>query len=273
LLVLRRALTNSDEPFVVHCDASKLRLGGVLMEDGKVVAYASRQLRIHERNYPTHDLELAAVVFVLKIWRHYLYGSIFEVFSDHKSLKYLFDQKELNMRQRRWLELLKDYDFGLNYHPGKANVVADALSRKTLHMSAMMVKEFELLEQFRDMSLVCDLSPQSVMLGMLKIDSEFLTSIKEAQKADVKFVVLLVASNQTEDSDFKVDEHGVLRFRGRICIPDNDEMKKMILEESHRSSLSIHPGATKMYHDLKKLFWWSRLKRDVAQLVYSCLVC
>jgi len=109
-----------------------------------------------------------------------LYGSRFEVFSDHKSLKYLFDQKELNMRQRRWLELLKDYDFGLNYHPGKANVVADALSRKTLHMSAMMVKEFELLEQFRDLSLVCERSPQSVKLGMLRINSDFLNSIREA---------------------------------------------------------------------------------------------
>ncbi len=108
---------------------------------------------------------------------------------------------------------------------------------------------------------------------MVKIDSDFLKSIKEAHKADVNFVDLLVASNQTEDSDFKVDEHGVLRFRGRICIPDNDEMKKMILEESHRSSLSIHPGATKMYHDLKKLFWWSGLKHDVAQFVYSCLIC
>ena len=153
------------------------------MQEGKVVAYASRQLRIHEKNYPTHDLELAAVVFVLKMWRHYLYGARFEVFSDHKSLKYLFDQKELNMRQRRWLELLKDFDFGLNYHPGKANVVADALSRKTLHMSAMMVKEFELLEQFRDLSLVCERTPQSVKLGMLKIDS-----------------------------DFQVDDQGVLRF-------------------------------------------------------------
>jgi len=99
------------------------------------------------------------------------------------------------MRQRRWLELLKDYDFGLNYHPGKANVVADALSRKTLHMSAMMVKEFELLEQFRDLSLVCEMSSKSVKLGMLKIDNEFLQNIKEAHKVDVKFVDLLVASN------------------------------------------------------------------------------
>ena len=195
------------------------------------------------------------------------------MFSDHKSLKYLFDQKELNMRQRRWLELLKDYDFGLNYHSGKANVVADALSRKTLHMSVMMVKELELLEQFRDLSLVCELSPQSVKLGMLKIDSDFLNSIKEAQKVDVKFVDLMVGNNQTEDSDFKVDDHGVLRFRGRICIPDNDEMKKMILAESHRSSLSIHSGATKMYHDLRTLFWWSGLKREVTQFLYSGLVC
>ena len=104
------------------------------------MVYASRQLKVHERSYPTHDLELATVVFTLKLWRHYLYGSRFEVFSDHKSLRYLFDQKELNMRQRRWLEFLKDYDFELSYHPGKVNVVADALSRKSLHVSALMVR-------------------------------------------------------------------------------------------------------------------------------------
>jgi len=135
-------LPNQKESFVV----SKMGLGGVLMQNRKVVAYASRQLKVHEKNYLTHDLELAAVVFVLKIWRHYLYGSKFEVFSDHKSLKYLFNQKELNLRQRRWLEFLKDYYFQLSYHPGKANVVADALSRKSLHMSSLMVKELELIE-------------------------------------------------------------------------------------------------------------------------------
>jgi hypothetical protein len=140
-------------------------------------------------------------------------------------------------------------------------------------MSAMMVKELELLEQFRDLSLVCEVSAHSVKLGMLKINSEFLNNIKEAQKVDVKLVDLMVENNQAEDSDFKVDDQGVLRFRGRICIPDDTEMRKMILEESHRSNLSIHPGATKMYHDLKKLFWWYGLKRDVAQFVYSCLVC
>jgi len=126
----------------VYCDASKMGLGGVLMQNRQVVAYASRQLKVHEKNYLTHDLELAAVVYVLKIWRHYLYGYKFEVFSDHKSLKYLFDQKELNMRQRRWLEYLKDFDFQLSYHPGKVNVVAHALSRKTLHIVTILLVLF-----------------------------------------------------------------------------------------------------------------------------------
>ena len=123
------------------------------MQEGQVVAYASRQLRPHEGNYPTHDLELAAVVFALKIWRHYLYGITFEVFSDHKILKYLFNQKELNMRQRRWMEFLKYYDFELKYHPGKANVVADDLSRKSFHVSTMMIHQMELLEKFIDLHL------------------------------------------------------------------------------------------------------------------------
>ncbi|KAL4014061.1 hypothetical protein IC575_026251 [Cucumis melo] len=127
--------------FVIYSDASKKGLGCVLMQQGKVVAYASRQLKSHEQNYPTHDLELAAVVFALKIWRHYLYGEKIQIFTDHKSLKYFFTQKELNMRQRRWLELVKDYDCEILYHPGKANVVADALSRKVSHSAALITRQ------------------------------------------------------------------------------------------------------------------------------------
>ncbi|GAU51606.1 hypothetical protein TSUD_414380 [Trifolium subterraneum] len=155
-------LPDAKESFVVYCDASKLGLGGVLMQKGKVVAYASRQLKVHERNYPTYDLELAAVVFALK--------------------------KELNMRQRRWLEFLKDYDFELSYHPGKANVVADALSRKSLHMSSLMTKELELIEEFRDLSLVCEVTSNSVKLGMLKLTNPFLEKIRECQKEDEKLM-------------------------------------------------------------------------------------
>ncbi|GJS06029.1 putative reverse transcriptase domain-containing protein [Tanacetum coccineum] len=120
------ALPEGSEDFIAYCDASKKGLGAVLMQREKVISYASRQLKIHEKNYTTHDLELGAVVFALKIWRHYLYGTKCTVFTDHKSLQHILDQKELNMRQRRWLELLSDYDCDIRYHPGKANVVADA---------------------------------------------------------------------------------------------------------------------------------------------------
>nr|GFC10352.1 putative reverse transcriptase domain-containing protein [Tanacetum cinerariifolium] len=124
------ALHEGSENFVVYCDASHKGLGAVLMQKEKVIAYASCQLKVHEKNYTTHDLELGAVVFALKMWRHYLYGTKCVVFTDHKSLQHILDQKELNMRQRRWLELLSDYDCEIRYHPGKVNVVADALSRK-----------------------------------------------------------------------------------------------------------------------------------------------
>nr|GEZ54154.1 putative reverse transcriptase domain-containing protein [Tanacetum cinerariifolium] len=124
------ALPEGSEDFIVYCNASNKGLGDVLMQREKVISYASRQLKIHEKNYTTHDLELEAVVFALKIWRHYMYETKCIVFTDHTSLQYILDQKELNMRQRRWLELLSDYDCDIHYHPGKANVVTDALSRK-----------------------------------------------------------------------------------------------------------------------------------------------
>jgi hypothetical protein len=123
-------LSDITKKFDIYCDASQQGLSCVLMQDGQVVSYTSCQLRKHEGNYPTHDLELAAVVHVLKIWRHYLISHRCEIYSDYKSLKYIFTQNDLNLRQRRWLKLIKDYDLGINYHPRKANVVADALSHK-----------------------------------------------------------------------------------------------------------------------------------------------
>ena len=137
----------------MYCDASKDGLGWFLLQSGKVVAYGSRQLKNHEQNYPTHDMELAAIVFALKIWCYYLYGEQFEVFSYHKSMKYIFTQRDLNMRQRRWMEFLEDYDFTLHYHPGKENVVADALSRKSQGvLDSIASREWRMLEtvaQFR----------------------------------------------------------------------------------------------------------------------------
>jgi hypothetical protein len=135
---LRRHLTtalvlaqpDNTKSFDVYCDASGTGLGCVLMQDNRVIAYTSRALRPHEQNYPTHDLELAAVVHALKIWRHDLMGAHCNIYTDHKNLKYIFTQADLNMRQRRWLELIRDYNMEIHYHLGKANVVADALSRK-----------------------------------------------------------------------------------------------------------------------------------------------
>jgi hypothetical protein len=119
-----------EKSFDVYYDASGMGIGGVLMQDGHAISYTSRQLQRHEEHYPTHDLELLAIVHTLKVWRHYLLGNLVHIYMDHKSLKYLFTQPDLKMRQQRWLELIKDYELEVYYHPEKANVVADALSRK-----------------------------------------------------------------------------------------------------------------------------------------------
>jgi hypothetical protein len=143
-----------EKPFDVYCDASGSGLGCVLMQEGRVIAYASRQLHRHDEHYPTHDLELAAVVRVLKIWHHYLLGNICHLYTDHKSLKYIFTQSELNMRQRRWLELIKDYDLEIHYHPRKANVVADALSRKaSCHCLAVRTLDTTLCQEKEKLNL------------------------------------------------------------------------------------------------------------------------
>jgi len=243
------------KPFEVYCDASHLGLGYVLMQEKKAMTYASRQLKVHERNYHTHDLELAATVFSLKIYRNYLYGAQFLVFNDHKSLKYLFYQKELNMRQRRWMEFLKDYDFELLYHLGKANVVTDALTRKTVHIAHLMIKEVELLEKFRDMKLQVELGSKFNGCSTLTISSDFLDLVRERQLLDASLNRVREQLGSDEAKDLAFDSDSILRFWGRVCVPDDVEVKRLILEEGHKSRLSLHPGMTKMYQDLKETFW------------------
>ncbi|KAA3480005.1 DNA/RNA polymerases superfamily protein [Gossypium australe] len=150
--------------FTVYNDASHVSLGCVLMQEGKMVAYASRQLKTHEANYPTHDLELSAV-FALKIWRHYRYCEKCIIYTNHNSLKYLLTQKEVNLRQRRWIELLKDYYCTIEYHPGKANVVADALSRRVVtDLRAMLAR----LSLFGDGSLLAKLQVKLTWVEQIK---------------------------------------------------------------------------------------------------------
>jgi hypothetical protein len=168
------------KPFDVYCDASDSGLGYVLMQEGRVIAYASRQLRRHEEHYPTHDLELAAVVHALKIWRHYLLGNICHIYTDHKSLKYIFTQSELNMRQRRWLELIKDYELEIHYHPGKANVVADALSRKVFcHYLTVKTSNNTLCQEMEKLNLGM---VQQGTLSQLKLESVLLQRIIDTQR-------------------------------------------------------------------------------------------
>jgi hypothetical protein len=262
------ALPQSGKCFTVYMDASRIGLGFVLMQEGKVIAYGSRQLKKHEGNYPTHDLELAVVVFSLKLWRHYLHGESCDIYTDHKSLKYIFTHKELNLRQRLWLELIKDYDLSTQYHPGKANVVADALSRTDVPKVAM--------------PLITDLDRMGVALcyvGIAReetrmlIQSSLLERVRMAQQQDRLLQEALKRVGDGKPCEFTIDENDLVRFGGRLCVPHKSEVKMDILREAHETPYTVHPGETKMYRDLKQNIWWKRMKVDVSKYVAACEVC
>nr|GFC02533.1 putative reverse transcriptase domain-containing protein [Tanacetum cinerariifolium] len=208
------ALPKGTKNFTVYCDASLKGFGVVLMQREKVIAYASRQLKKHKENYMTHDLELGAIVFALRLWRHYVYDTKCTVYTDHKSLQYILDQKEINMKQRRWIELLSDYDCEIRYHLGKGNVVADALSQK-------------------------DREPLRVRSLVMTVYTNLPKKILEAQTEAIK------------EENVKAEN-----LERRI--------RDMIMHESHKSKYSIYPGSDKIYQDLKKLYWWPKMKDDIA---------
>jgi hypothetical protein len=221
------------------------------MQEGRVIAYASRALRPLDLNYPTHDLELAAIVHALKIWRHYLMGNRCNIFTDHKSLKYIFTQSELNMRQRRWLELIKDYDLEVHCHPDKANVVADALSHKDhcYHLELELVSE-PLCEEMRRLNL--EVVPQGSLYA-LTAESDLHDRIVTTQRddEDIQTIKQKLAEGDPKYTCFLKDHQGVVWFGKRLAVPVDPEIKKIILDEAHMSKFSIHPGSTKMYQDLK----------------------
>ncbi|GJU71051.1 reverse transcriptase domain-containing protein [Tanacetum coccineum] len=242
-------LPDGVEDFVVYCDASNQGLGCVLMQRGKVIAYASRQLKTHEKNYTTHDLELGAVVFALKTWRHYLYGTKSVIYTDHKSLQHIFDQKELNMRQRRWIELFSDYECEIRYHPGKVNVMADALSKKE-RLKPRLVRAMAM----------------TVQIGMRE-------RIQVAQSEALRQENILIENLHGLDQQMEKKEGESLYFMDRIWVPLAGGMRTVVMDEAHKSKYSVHPGADKMYYDLRDMYWWPGMKRDIATYVSKCLTC
>ncbi|XP_069152797.1 uncharacterized protein [Solanum lycopersicum] len=256
-------LPKRGENCIVYCYASRVGLGCVLMKAGKVIAYASRQLKVHEKNYPTHDLELAAVVFALKMWRHYLYGVHMDVFTDHKSLK--------------WLELLKDYDMNVHYHSGKANVMDDALSRmsmgSTTHIdddNIEVVKEIHRLERLG--VWLVDSTSGGVSLHPSS-ESSLIVEVENGQHLDLVLMELKDSVLLKMNESFSLGDDVILRYQNRLCVPDVDDLRTRIMTEAHGSLYSIHPASTKMYHDIKQIFWWDGMKMDIADYVVKCPNC
>jgi hypothetical protein len=260
-----------EKSFDVYCDASGIGIGCVLMQEGRVIAYASRQLKRHEEHYPTHDLELAAVVHALKIWRHYLLCNTCHIYTNHKSLKYTFTQSELNMRQRRWLELIKDYDLEVHYHPDKANVVADALSRKS-QCNCLSAEPLTIIlcQEMERMNLGII---QHGTITNLVLESSIQSQIIDAQKVNKGIAHIKERVEVGKATCFRIDENGVLWFKHRLVIPKVPKLRQQILDEAHLSQYSIHPGSNKMYQDLKQRFWWTKMKIEIARYVAKCDIC
>src|SRR4051812_48203953 len=239
------------------------------MQGRNIVAYTSRQLKQAERNYPTHDLELAAVIHALVTWRHLLLGRKVDVSTDHKSLKYLFTQPNLNLRQRRWLETITVYSIDIQYTPGKANVIAVALIRKG-DCNNIQVQEIhpDLCEKFRKLNL--DLVPAGY-INNLVVEPTIHERIREAQfgSSMIQKIKQGIAASVTKYGCFSVHSDDTVLFEDLVVVPKEGDLREVIMNEAHDSKMSIHPDSTKMYQDLKKSFWWTRMKRDVSRFVFQ----
>ena len=184
-------------------------------------------------------------------------GNKVHIFIDHKSLKYIFTQSKLNMRQRRWLELIKDYNLEVHYHPGKANVVADALSQKSYQVEETPLS-LNHVEVLAHIALTLELLKQIIL---------------EQRQDTLEIPPIQKLITEGHGPHFSIDEQGVVRYKDRLVVPSNEDLRRKILNEAHHSKLSIHPGSNNMYHDLRHLYWWSNMKQDITQYVTECDTC
>jgi hypothetical protein len=246
--ILRIANPNMD--FMVCTDAFKEGLGGVLSEDGFVICYESRKLKEHEKNYATHDLELAAIIHALRKWRHYLMGRIFELRTDHHSLKYLFEQPTLNSRQSRWLEFLCEYDFDIKHIKGKENKVVDALNRKVHELHATAISMYRTYIKDR---------------------------ILEAGSVDLQYRDLVAKLQQRErpqkEESYTLGADGILLYKNRVYVPNVQDFKLAILKEMHNVTYVGHPGYQKTMAVVKIHYFWPGLKRKIVEYIARCMEC
>jgi hypothetical protein len=247
---LIRRITDMNEDFVVCIDACKEGLGGVLSHNGFVVCYESRKLKDHEKNYATHDLELASIVHNMKKWMHYIMGRRFELRTDHNGLKYLFDHPTLNVRHSRWLDLICEYEFDIKHIKGKENKVANALSRRVHELYATTITMYQ---------------------------TDIKGKISKAANADLQYMELVEKIQQgkmlQKVDDYKLKVDGTLLYKNSIYVPNFPELRIMILKEMHNVPYAGHPGYQKIVAAVKSHYFWLGMKKEIAEYIARCMEC
>jgi hypothetical protein len=243
-------IVDPNESFVVCTDACKEGFGGVLTQNGHAIGYESRKIKEHERNYATHDLELATIVHALRMWRHYLMGKKFELRTDHIGLKYIFEQSTLNARQTIWMEFLSEYDFDIKHIKGKENKVADALSRRVhlMHATVVSMHQSDLKRRILD--------------GLL-IDQHYLQVKEKLQQGSVQHNV----------KEYEIKEDGLLMHKNRIYVPSPGELRNLVLKEMHDVPYAGHPGYQKTITTVRSQFFWLGMKKYVVDYIARCMEC
>jgi hypothetical protein len=243
-------ITDPNEDFIVCTDACNEGLGRVLSQNGFVICYESRKLKERERNYATHDLELAAIVHALRKWRHYLMGKRFELRIDHNGLKYLFDQPNLNARQSKWLEFLSEYDFDIRHVKGKENKVVDALNRIVHELHATTISMYQ---------------------------TDVKGKILEDANTDLQYRELITKLQQGKTPQnmdiYKLRVDGILLHKNKICVPNVQDLKRIIFHEMHNAPYAGHPRYQKTITVFKSQYFWLGMKREIAKYIARCMEC